>query len=370
MKLFFLFVIILSNSYVSADLLDLQKEGAIKRLQGDQEGVRQVYKQLVAEYPNNPVGYVFNLNTSLSNLTWDPRSTKTDQKVRGDAKAVFDLCERAISANRRDHQAYFDCGQAHLTMAYLSAIRGHYYRAGRHCTLAVKQLERALALKPTLVEAKIHLGVAYYYIDHLPAFLKLLSSILWFIPQGNAEKSIPYLADASAAAGYRGDEAKYVYADILSRKGIENVAKASEIFRELDARYPGNERFGLLYISLLLEQRLYSQTISAGREFLLKNHDKVSRDMALLWISRAYVGLGENELAMETFNQIRDLETADFPPWGKAWLLLTAGQLADVNGELASAISHYKKILKISDAYIHPTILETARNRIESLSNK
>ena len=73
---------------------------------------------------------------------------------------------------------------------------------------------------------------------------------------------------------------------------------------------------------------------------------------------------------METFNQIRDLETADFPPWGKAWLLLTAGQLADMNGELASALSHYKKILKISDAYIHPTILETARNRIESLSNK
>ena len=59
MKLFFLFVIILSNSYVSADILDLQKEGAIKRLQGDQEGVRQVYKQLVAEYPNNPVGYVY-----------------------------------------------------------------------------------------------------------------------------------------------------------------------------------------------------------------------------------------------------------------------------------------------------------------------
>ena len=57
MKLFFLFIIILSNSYVSADLLDLQKEGAIKRLQGDQEGVRQVYKQLVAEYPNNCLLY-------------------------------------------------------------------------------------------------------------------------------------------------------------------------------------------------------------------------------------------------------------------------------------------------------------------------
>ena len=340
------------------------------RLQGDQEGVRQVYNQLVAKYPSNPVGYVFNLNTSLSNLTWDPRVTKTDQKVRGDAKAVFDLCERAISANRRDHQAYYDCGQAHLTMAYLSSIRGHYYRAGRHCTLAVKQLERALVLKPTLFEAKMYLGVAYYYIDYLPPFLKLLSSILWFIPQGNAEKSIPYLADAAAAGGYRGDEAKYVYADILSRRGIENVANASDIFRELDERYPSNERFGLLYISLLLEQKLYHQTVSAGQEFLLKKHDKVAREMALLWITRAYVGLGENELAIDTLNQIKDLETADFPPWGEAWLLLTAGQLADMKRNVASAISYYNDILDISDAYINPTILETARNRIESLSNK
>ena len=369
MKVFFLFIMVFGQSDASADPAELREAGAIMRLQGDQEGTYQVYKQLVTEYPADPIGYVFNLNTSLSNLTWDPQIKESDQDVTSDANAVFDLCERAISANRQDHQAYYECGQANLMMAYLSAIRGNYYRAGRHCTLAVKQLERALSLKPTLVEAKMHLGVAYYYIDYLPPFLKLLSSVLWFIPKGNTEKSIPYLAEAANTEGYRGDEAKYVYADVLSRRGIANVAKATQIFRELDKRYPNNERFGLLYISLLLEQKLFNQTVSAGREFLLKKHDKISSGLALLWISRAYLGLGDNELAIATFSQIDDFETADFPPWGKAWLFLTAGQLADSKGDLPSAISYYEDIFNISYGYIHPTILETAKNRIETLSN-
>ena len=196
-----------------------------------------------------------------------------------------------------------------------------------------------------------------------------MSSVLWFIPKGNSEKSIPYLAEAANTEGYRGDEAKYVYADVLSRSGIANVAKATQIFRELDKRYPNNERFGLLYISLLLEQKLFNQTVSAGREFLLKKHDKISSGLALLWISRAYLGLGDNELAIATFSQIDDFETADFPPWGKAWLFLTAGQLADSKGDLLSAISYYEDIFNISYGYIHPTILETAKNRIETLSN-
>ena len=340
------------------------------RLEGDQQGARRVYQQLVSKNPNNAIGYVFNLNTSLSNLAWDPNIKKTDQEVRDDANAVFNICETAISTNRYDHQAYYECGQAHLTISYLSAIRGHYYSAGRHSNLAIKHIERALSLDSTLVEAKMHLGVAYYYADNLPPFLKLLSSILWFIPQGNAEKSIPYLSDAAAIKGYRGDEAKYVYADILSRQGLPNVAKAAEIFRDLDKRYPSNERFGLLYISLLLEQKLYTETISAGRGFLQTNRDKVASAMTLLWITRAYMGLRENKLATETFSQIQDIENTDFPPWGKAWLLLTAGQLADLNGKRTSAVNHYISIIEINNAYVHPSILQTAENRLESLLQK
>jgi len=361
-----LLLLVSSLALAKPDPLELQIAGNKMRLHGDHAGAEVIYQRLITEYPDDAIGHVFNLNTLLTKLTWDPRNTQYDLQIRKDADAALAICERVIANNPRDHSAYYNCGQTHLTMSYLSAMRGEYYPSGRHGNLAIKQLEKTLAIKPTLVEAKMHLGVAYYYADNLPPFLKLMSWFLWFIPRGNADKSFPYLEQVVLYGGPFSDVAKYIYADLLAGEGPAQNQKATSMLQELSDTYPGNQRFRLRYISLLLSQQLNHETIAAGNSFLRDSDDEIASDLVRLWISRAHLALNQYELASKSFLRIDTERAKGLPPWGWHSLLLTQGQLADLNGDRTTAVSAYQQIIEISKRdYVSSAVIEDAERGLQ-----
>jgi|TARA_B110000240_G_C13483313_1_gene446278 tetratricopeptide (TPR) repeat protein len=360
-----IFLLLLFSSVAIADPFALKQEGNLMRLQGNYAGAQQVYEQLVTRYPEDAIGYVFNLNTMLTLLTWDRNQTRFDDQIRQDAASTFDICERTISNDVSNYLAYYYCGQAHMTMSYLSAIRGEYYQSGRHANLAIKQLERTLKLNENLVDAKMHLGIAYYHADNLPPFLKALSWFLWFIPTGNAHKSLPYLEATTKHGYFFKDVAKFLYADLLIMEG--DLQKASDLLEPLSRTYPGNSRVRLRYISLLLEQALYEETISVGQQFLSEQHQDIDKDLVRLWITRAHLARNAVDKARDTFKTInlKIDQNDDLPPWGLHWLLLTRGQIADLDNRRNDAVQNYQLIID-DDHYVNPVILTMARKGIAS----
>ena len=368
-----IFSLLLASSLALAkpDPLTLQIAGNTMRLQGDYAGAEVIYQRLIEEYAGDSTGYVFNLNSLLTKLTWNPRNTEYDQQIRSDADAALAICERAIASNAQDHGAYYHCGQTHLIMSYLSAMRGEYYQSGRHGNLAIKQLEKTLALDPTLIEAKMHLGVAYYYADNLPPFLKILSWFLWIIPRGNADKSFLYLEQVVVDDGAFSDVAKYIYADLLAGYGTSQKKKATDLLLELSKDYPGNKRFQLRYISLLLEQQLHQQTISAGKKFLHHSDDDAAKDLVHLWITRAHLALGQHDQASSSFHKIDTGRSKELPPWGLHWLLLTQGQLADLNDNQPAAINAYQQIIELSKIdYVSSVVIKDAERGLQASISK
>ena len=68
---------------------------------------------------------------------------------------------------------------------------------------------------PDHVAIKLPLGMAYYYADHLPSFVKMVAPLLWFIPSGSSHKSLPYLRDVTEVEGPYQDAALFVLGDLL-----------------------------------------------------------------------------------------------------------------------------------------------------------
>ncbi len=352
----------------------LRSKGNLLRLQGHFAAANQIQRELVERYPNDPIGYVFNLNTMVTQLTWNEADNRFDDQIRADANRVLALCKDTVETDADASTGYYHCGQAHFALSYLSALRGGYYQAGRHGKLAIAELETALALNPHLIDARMHLGVAYYHADHLPAYLKALSWFLWFIPQGNSDKSLPYLRDVMTRGRDFRDVAKYLYADLRIYEGPDGQREASEILAGLVRDYPENERFHLRHISLLLERGLNQETIAAGEQLLRTQPDVAPLHEALvrLWITRAYLALQDLVPARRAFAGI-DLTLAEdpaMPPWGLGWLLITYAQMLDLNGERDEAIATYQRLLGLTDEnHMNPVVLVAATRGLETPFN-
>ncbi len=351
----------------------LKHKGNLLRMQGDYEGASRVQKNLVESYPDDPIGYVFNLNTMAARLSWDRTQTIFDEAIERDAGKTLSLCREAMDQNPDDYSGYYYCGQAHFSLTYLHAVRGNYYRAGYNGNLTIKLLEKSLELNPELVDSKMHLGMAYYYADNLPSYLKVLSRFLWFIPTGASDKSIPYLDQATREGEFFKDVAKYAYVDMLMEQDEAGREKATLLLSELARDYPQNPRFQLRLISLLLDRGLFRQTLDAAGTFLSvwdQNPQSVS-DVALvkLWITRTHMALNDITSAKQTFDEIEyQPDAADWSPaWSAAWYILTNAQLLDLQNSRIKAKQQYKHVLSLRrSGSVHPLVLNAAEQGMKT----
>ena len=343
----------------------LEKEGTRLRLSGDFVSAKVIENELIDRY-TEPAGHVFALNSIITQLTWDETQTKYDEKLIEHATKTLAWCEPRIDHEEVGATANYYCGQANFVLSFHSALRGNYFQAGRRGTASIDYLEAALSKDPTLIDAKMHLGVGYHVADNLPPFIKMFSKVLWFIPSGNSEKSLPYLLDVIANGDQYRDVARYIYS-ILLLETPELRPEASFQLQQLVSLYPANSRFQLRLISLLISMDDYEGTLRTISHYLDKGKIPAEPDLSLtkIWKVRAYLGLGKTELAISTFAEIDPVfheKRDEFPGWSVTWYILTEGQLHDLADRRAQAISAYKEILSIAqNTYVNISILEAAR---------
>ena len=162
------------------------------------------------------------------------------------------------------------------------------------------------------------------------------------------------------------DVSRYIYSILL----LEDPAlrpEASVQLQELVSRYPNNSRFQLRLISLLISMDDYEGTLTAVARYLKNDAQPVEPDLSLakIWKVRAYLGLGETELASSTFSEIEPVINGardTLPGWSIAWHILTTGQLHDLASRRDQALAAYAEILSIAKStYVNTVIQDAAR---------
>ncbi len=351
---------------ISEKISELKHQGTDFRLRGDHAGADRIGRELKALTPDSGIGYTFSLNTLVTKLTWDGRDTQYDELILEDAQTLLAICIRQISEQPENYLGYYHCGQAHFSLTYLNALRGNYYRAGTNGSSTISRLEQALNLNPDLIDAKMHLGIAYYFADNLPPFVKAFSRYLWFIPTGDSDKSLPYIDDASEHGEYFKDVAKYLYVDLLSNGTELNQELATSHLSDLVSRYPENPRFNLRYISLLIDRGLVAQARIAADQFIDSavqfERSQQDIDLARLWIIRSHMEQKNLEQAVSLFDEINaDLALQTFPTWARSWFALTSAQLADSLNDRDAARQGYQLLIEKHAEFASQEVLSAAR---------
>ncbi|MDG1231346.1 MAG: hypothetical protein P8P91_03695 [Pseudomonadales bacterium] len=364
-SIFLVIIVTCCSALADETIYALENKGTSLRLSGDFVSAKIIENELIDRYAQ-PAGHVFALNSIITQLTWDETQTRYDEELIKHANKTLEWCEPRIDQEKIAATANYYCGQANFVLSFYNALRGNYYRAGRRGTASINYLETALSKDPSLIDAKMHLGVAYHVADNLPPFIKMFSRVLWFIPTGNSEKSLPYLLEVIAHGDQYKDVARYIYSILL----LETPAlrpEASSQLQQLVSLYPANSRFQLRLISLLISMDDYEGTLRTISDYLDKGTKPAEPDLSLtkIWQVRAYLGLGETELAKSTFAEIDPVFHGDrdqLPGWSVAWYILTDGQLHDLASSRGQALSAYKEILSIAqNTYVNITILDAAR---------
>ena len=346
--LWLLWFVPFSYSLTSDNSLELK--GIDFQLAGDYEAAKRVEQQLLL-VKGSPIGHVFALNSITTQMTWNEANTAYHDDLRYHATEILKWCKANLKGKGDQALTHFYCGQTNFALSYYFGLNGNFYKAGKHGVVGIDQMETALKLDPQLHDAKFHLGLAYYVADNLPPFIKAVSSLLWFIPTGNSEKSISYLKESIIKGERYKDVARYTLGSLFLENEL-TYSEAEDHFRYLSDKFSKNPRFHLQLIFVLLIQEKFEESIFAAKGFL-KNADSNSAEYNLAKVSMIRAQLRNRELveAQRNFSQIEPYfssEDSNLPGWSIAWFKLTSAQLNDILSHRRQAISEYKEIIEIS----------------------
>ncbi len=357
----------------SADLWDdpeidsLIHEGLGHNSDGDFDAASEVWKRLAEAAPHHPAANVHAADTLIWLGLFEDDDTSFDDAIVRESEEGVRKAEAWLEARPGDARAHLYLGQTLMTLGRLHGVRGRIYRAGSYGERARKECERALAIDPSLTDAKYPIGLYAYYASLIPDVFQWLS-FLWFIPKGDAALGLQYLADVEQT----GDLYRFTAAFYLSNirafheRSLDRPAALASVTK-LHERHPLNS---LIHFELVENLVLAKRYEDARREALVLEshpgtgkHDRGRTSMARVWRARAEMYLGRSNEAWRLLEIFADDGPAE-PDWGNLWVQLLRGQIRDLAGQRQEAISHYQRIAALD---LNPNFNRTAVLAAEGL---
>lgn len=199
--------------------------------------------QLVAACPPAPVAACDALREVAVwwEIQQDPWDEHLDAELQRAAVTAIASADAWTKREPTRGEAWFYLAAAHAPLAQWRVFRGERLAAARDGKRIKESLERALALDPALQDAWFGIGLYHYYAGVAPAALKLLRFLL-LLPGGDRREGLAEMNRARAGGQLLRGEADYQLHWIYVWYE-EQPARARELIRELDARYPTNPLF-------------------------------------------------------------------------------------------------------------------------------
>jgi len=246
-----------------------------------------------------------------------------------------------------------------------SPAMGHYYKgaalgfearvyiAQKHFTSAVpaarqgvKELAEAIRLDPSLIDAKLGLGMYDYFLDRIPPAAKPVTFVmvgLW----GNRPKGLALLREVAEKGGASRPEAQFILAAIDASQKEQKWDEAERLFRTLKEHYPHNPRYRMKLVYVLQRKGLWEEAaqIADPEGAWIQTLDPIVRQRAQ---SSARYRAAENLLFAGHWQDavilLDRLESADISPAMEDWVALRRGNSLDAQGRSGDAAAYYNAI--------------------------
>jgi tetratricopeptide (TPR) repeat protein len=337
-----------------ATAVDLLRAGMRQNLHADYESAHATAARIGQLHPMHPAGPFLETQTLYWKMLYDDGSVAYDDAVEKSCLRTIELAEKLLDTDDDDATAHFFAGQGYMDLGRLRGFRGSYYAAGKAGERARKHLERALELRPDWVDARYQLGAYYFYASLIPKMVSKWLGWLWFIPMGNADLGIAYIAEVSERGDLFKDDAKLILSNIYTYLRKDELATALRMVRDLHARYPENPLIHFEVIETLFAAHEFEQVIEQA--LLLEGKPTPDerwagrQTVARIWRARAELMLGRPERALEMLAPM-EANPPTNPHWASAWVDLIRGHSLDAMGERKQALAQYEAVLAYEEPF-------------------
>ncbi len=306
---------------------------------------RAAADSLAARHPKHPAGTFYrSVSTYQRWVAEGMRSTDTYRAFEADSAAA----EKAAEALMKTHpaEAHYYLGAALGFRARANAAQKRFFRALPDGAASVKHLKKALALDPTLTDARLGMGMFHYFAARMPAGAKPFAYLL--IGEGaDRPLGLRELWSVAESTGIARMEARSVLAVILSKDDEADWPLAEKLLAELAGRYPHNPIYRLRRAYVAERRGDFDAAVALsdpnGKWFdtLHPSVRAPARAWALYRAAESRLLQGRPE-ATEAW--LMALDKLPHPRGMKDWVLLRRANVLDSQGKPAEADALYERI--------------------------
>ena len=228
-------------------------------MDGNPDAAIQLFHQIQQNDPQSPLGYLLDaealwwkiyystarlLEPDVFDVAW-ASSSPYDYHFSDLIRVANSRAEERIRAGQDVARNTLYQGMAYALTARLDGLRGRDLATSRAGKKMRALLLSSLHMDPNLIDANLGLGIYNYYIDTLPAPLKLFR-MLDNLPAGNRNMGLEMLQRTAQHGDLLRGEAKFYLAKDYSLDGEKKYQQALELFQELARSFPHNQLWALL----------------------------------------------------------------------------------------------------------------------------
>lgn len=232
-------------------------------MDGDLEAAVGTAREIQRLDPQSPLGYLFEADATWWRIYYatgnliDPdvfdvapsETTPYDAHLEDLVNTAISKSEERIRAHPEEARNYLYEGLAYAVRARFVGLRGKDLPTARAGKKMRALLLTALRLDPNLTDAYLGMGIYNYFVDTLPAIIKLLRFFI-ALPGGNRELGLEQLQKAGQNGVLTRGEAKFYLAKNYSRQNEREYSKSLEIFQAIAQEYPHNPLWSFIAGSL------------------------------------------------------------------------------------------------------------------------
>ncbi|MCA1559856.1 MAG: hypothetical protein LC804_06180 [Acidobacteria bacterium] len=276
----------------------------------------------------------------------DPESRALDDEFSASVERAIRTTEEWTTRSPADAESWFYLGGAYAARVQWRVLRNEKLAAARDGKRIKTALERAVTLDPDLDDAYFGIGMYKYYADVAPTAAKLLRYLL-LLPGGDRDEGLAEMLRARNKGRLLQGEADYQL-HVIYLWYERQTARALEMLRGLQERYPGNPLF-LAEIADI--QDVYQHDITASldswRALLAAAREQranvasLAEVTARLGVARQLEALQQTDDAIEQLQAVVKLKPqAPYASLARAHLQL--GEAHDRLGARAAATGAYR----------------------------
>lgn len=191
-------------------------------------------------------------------------------------------------------------------MARQNANRGDWVTSLNYARKAMNAYEYLLEIQPDLADLKLAEGLKFYYTDYLPEAYPIVKTVTWALPDGDKQKGLRLLQEASNEAIFASAEASYFIGNI-NYNYEKNYKIAVRNFEKLHAQYPHNNYYARILVKSYYQQKYFDKALRFIDETLARwehnnlPYEEIMQEELLTWRGRILELEGEADEALECY---------------------------------------------------------------------